>query len=157
MVALLEPFVDTLIVCTMTGLVIVVTDAHIHPDAGKGIAMTSWAYARAFAWFPVLLSFIAVLFAFSTMISWSYYGEQCWITLFGTGSVGFYKGLFLLFVWLGAIFQAEAVIAFGDMMILGMAFPNLIGVAMLSGRIKTDLDHYMERLRAGAFHRVEPH
>ncbi len=152
-VALLEPFVDTLIVCTMTGLVIVVTGAHEAPDAGHKIAMTSWAFATVFPWFPVVLSVIAVLFAFSTMISWSYYGEQCWAHLFGVKSILLYKAVFLLFAWLGAIFEATAVIDFGDMMILGMAFPNLIGVFLLSGKIKADLDAYMRKLRAGEFAR----
>jgi len=155
MVALLEPFIDTLVVCTTTGLVLVVTGAYAAPDAGEGIQMTSWAFATAFPWFPVLLSFIAVLFAFSTMISWSYYGEQCWAHLFGERSILVYKGLFLLFAWGGAVFAANAVIAFGDAMILGMAFPNLIGVVWMSGRIKGDLDTYMARLRAGEFPRYE--
>ena len=152
-VALLEPFIDTVIVCSITGLVLVVTGAHEHPDAGSGIAMTSWAFASVFAWFPVLLSFIAILFAFSTMISWSYYGEQCWVRLFGIQTILVYKGIFLIFVWLGAIFQADAVIEFGDMMILGMAFPNLVGVVLLSGRVKRELDSYLEKLQAGVFQR----
>jgi AGCS family alanine or glycine:cation symporter len=154
MVALLEPFVDTVIVCTMTGLVIVITGAYAAPDAGSGIQMTSWAFASVFPAFPVLLSFIAVLFAFSTMISWSYYGEQCWARLFGVRSIVIYQLVFLLFVWTGAIFQANAVIAFGDLMILGMAFPNLVGVVLLSGVVRADLDRYMARLRAGEFRKV---
>jgi AGCS family alanine or glycine:cation symporter len=153
MVALLEPFIDTLIVCTMTGLVLVVTGAHAAPEAGTGIEMTSWAFATVFPWFPALLSLTAVLFAFSTMISWSYYGEQCWAQLFGIRSILGYKLLFLIFAWLGAIFEAHAVIDFGDMMILGMAFPNLVGVVLLSGRVKRDLDRYLRRLRAGEFTR----
>ncbi|MFP8879914.1 MAG: alanine/glycine:cation symporter family protein [Myxococcota bacterium] len=152
LVALLEPFIDTIVVCSMTGIVLVVTGAHESPEAGTGIAMTSWAFATVFPWFPVVLSIIAVLFAFSTMISWSYYGEQCWAKLFGSGSILAYKAIFLLFVWLGAVFQADAVIDFGDMMILGMAFPNLIGVYLLSGRIKTELDSYLGKLEAGDFH-----
>jgi AGCS family alanine or glycine:cation symporter len=72
--------------------------------------------------------------------------------LFGSGSILAYKAIFLLFVWLGAVFQADAVIDFGDMMILGMAFPNLIGVYLLSGRIKTELDSYLGKLEAGDFH-----
>jgi len=155
-VALLEPFVDTIVVCTMTGLVLVVTGAHAHPDAGSGIAMTSWAFATVFPWFPILLSVIAILFAFSTMISWSYYGEQCWAKLFGIRTILAYKGIFLLFVWMGAIFQASAVIEFGDMMILGMAFPNLVGVTLLSGRMKRELDAYLGKLRSGAFPRYRP-
>ena len=155
MVALLEPFVDTIVVCTTTALVIVVTGAHETPEAGHGIQMTSWAFATIFPWFPILLSFTAVLFAFSTMISWSYYGEQCWVHLLGVRSILAYKLIFLLFVVLGAIFEARAVIDFGDMMVLGMAFPNLTGALMLSGALKRDLDRYLARLRAGEFPRYD--
>jgi len=154
-VALLEPFIDTIIVCSMTGIVLVVTGAHENPAAGSGISMTSWAFATVFPWFPIVLSIIAVLFAFSTMISWSYYGEQCWAQLFGARSIPAYKAIFLLFVWLGAVFQASAVIDFGDMMILGRAFPNLIGVYLLSGRIKAELDAYLGKLEAGDFQRYK--
>ncbi|MGH0036680.1 MAG: alanine/glycine:cation symporter family protein [Myxococcota bacterium] len=153
LVALLEPFIDTIIVCTMTGLVIVVTGAWEHPEAGSGIQMTSFAFATVFPWFPVVLSICAVLFAFSTMISWSYYGEQSWFSLFGVRSILLYKLIFLLFAWAGAVFQAQAVLDFGDLMILGMAFPNILGVAMLSGKVKADLDDYMARLASGAFTR----
>ena len=152
-VALLEPFIDTIIVCTITGLVIVVTGAHLQPELGKGIAMTSWAFETVFPWFPPVLTLIAVLFAFSTMISWSYYGEQCWVRLFGVRTTLVYKGLFLLFVWLGAIFNAKAVIDFGDAMILGMAFPNMVGVVLLSGRVKRELDTYLGKLKAGELQR----
>jgi AGCS family alanine or glycine:cation symporter len=152
-VALLEPFIDTIIVCTITGLVIVVTGAHLQPDVGSGISMTSWAFSTVFPWFPPVLSLIAVLFAFSTMISWSYYGEQCWVRLFGVRTTLVYKGLFLLFVLLGAIFNASAVIDFGDAMILGMAFPNLVGVVLLSGRAKRELDAYLGKLKAGDLQR----
>jgi AGCS family alanine or glycine:cation symporter len=149
LVALLEPFIDTVVVCTMTGLVIVVTGAYAAPDAGSGITMTSWAFESVFPWFKYVLSVTAILFAFSTMISWSYYGEQCWAMLFGARSVLSYKVVFLGFAWAGAMFSADAVIEFGDLMILGMAFPNIVGVVMLSGKIKADLDDYLERLASG--------
>jgi AGCS family alanine or glycine:cation symporter len=149
-VALLEPFIDTVIVCHMTGLVLVVTGAWSHPEAGSGIAMTSWAFETVFPWFKYVLFLTAVLFAYSTMISWSYYGEQCWAFLFGIRSIYAYKLLFLVFTWLGAVFAAQAVVDFGDLMILGMSFPNLIGVILLSGKIKADLDDYRARLRSGA-------
>jgi len=155
MVALLEPFIDTVVICTTTALVLVVTGAYAAEGAGEGIQMTSWAFATVFPWFPLLLSFTATLFAYSTMISWSYYGEQCWAYLFGVRSILVYQVLFLLFAWGGAIFAAKAVIAFGDAMILGMAFPNLIGVMLLSGRIKADLDAYQTKLRAGEFARYD--
>ena len=153
LVALLEPFIDTIIVCTTTGLVIVVTGAHAAPDAGEGIQMTSWAFATVFPWFPILLAFTATLFAFSTMISWSYYGERSWSHLFGERSSLWYKLLFLGFAWFGAVSQLDQVVTFSDLMILGMAFPNLPGVILMSGRIKADLDDYLRRLRAGEFPR----
>ncbi len=152
-VALLEPFIDTLIVCTMTGLVLVVTGAYANPEAGERIAMTSFAFATVYPWFPIILSITAVLFAFSTMISWSYYGEQCWVHLFGTGSVIVFKFLFLGATWAGAVFSATSVIDFGDLMILGMAFPNILGVVLLSSRLKVDLDGYLAKLRSGEFTR----
>jgi len=150
-VALLEPFIDTLIVCTMTGLVVVVTGAYDHPDAGQGIEMTSFAFATVLPWFPIVLSLTAIAFAFSTMVSWSYYGESCWVMLFGVRSVLLYKLIFLLFTWGGAIFAAEAVVEFGDLMILGMAFPNIVGVVLLSKKIRTDLDVYLAKLNSGGF------
>ena len=153
-VALLEPFIDTLIVCTTTGLVIVITGAYAAPEAGSGIQMTSWAFDSVLPGFRYVLSLCAVLFAFSTMISWSYYGEQSWISLFGTGSVLVYKLIFLAFTWAGAIFTATSVIDFGDYMILGMAFPNLIGVVMLSRKLKRELDDYLARLESGEIQRV---
>ena len=154
MVALLEPFIDTVIVCQMTALVVIVTGAHTHPEAGSGIALTSWAFNSVFPGFEYVLSLTAFLFAFSTMISWSYYGEQCWAHLLGVRSLLAYKLVFLLFTIAGAIFTATAVLDFGDLMILGMAFPNLVGVAMLSGKIKAAMDDYFTRLRAGQFQRT---
>lgn len=151
MVSLLEPFIDTVVVCTMTGLVIVVSGAWNAPEAGQQIAMTSYAFASVFPWYPVILSITAVLFAFSTMISWSYYGEQCWGYLFGKGSIMVYKGIFLFFCWAGAVFNASSVINFGDLMILGMAFPNVLGLLLLSGTIRAELNRYWEKLRSGQF------
>lgn len=154
-VALLGPFIDTIIVCTMTGLVIVVTGAY--EDASvKGIAMTSKAFASAYSWFPIMLSIVATLFAFSTMISWSYYGEQCVVKLIGIRAVLPYKMLFLLCVVFGTVSSLENVINFSDLMALGMAFPNIFGVVLLSGKVKADLDSYMRRLKAGEFVRHSP-
>ncbi len=153
MVALLEPFIDTVIVCTMTGLVIVVTGAYTQPGL-SGITMTSWAFESVFPWFKYVLSLTAVLFAFSTMISWSYYGERCWAMLFGDRSTLTYKVLFLAFAWMGAVFEAGAVLEFSDLMLLGMAFPNIIGVVLLSGKVKSDLDDYLARLGSGQIKRV---
>ena len=93
-VALLEPFIDTIIVCTMTGLVVVVTGEY--KTGSEGVLMTSNAFASVLPWFPAVLSFAVFMFAFSTMISWSYYGERCWRYLFGPNSSMIYRGLFLI-------------------------------------------------------------
>jgi AGCS family alanine or glycine:cation symporter len=152
LVALLEPFIDTIVVCTTTALVIIVTGAWNDPNAGEGIAMTASAFATVFPWFPKVLTVIAVLFAFSTMISWSYYGERSWKYLFGDRSILIYQIVFLAFTFAGVVFQnADVVLNFGDLMILGMAFPNIAGVVLLAGMVKNDLDSYFRRLAAGEF------
>ena len=114
--------------------------------------MTASAFASVFPWFPKILTVIAVLFAFSTMISWSYYGERSWKYLFGTRSILAYQLIFLTFTFGGVVFEnADVVLNFGDLMILGMAFPNIAGVVLLSGMVKSDLDSYFRRLAAGEF------
>ncbi len=152
MVALLEPFIDTVLVCTTTALVIVVTGTWNDPDAGTGIAMTATAFATVFPWFPKVLTVVAVLFAFSTMISWSYYGERAWKFLFGERSILAYQVVFLAFTFGGVVFRnATVVLDFGDLMILGMAFPFIAGVVLLAPLVKAELDRYLERLAAGEF------
>ena len=156
-VALLEPFIDTVVVCTMTAVVIVVSGAYNNPayaalrEARKGAALTSRAFGEDIPWFPYLLSLAVFLFAYSTMISWSYYGERCWAWLFGDGSSIVYRALFLVFVFLGSIITSANVLDFGDLMILGMAFPNVLGVVLLSGRVKRELDEYWAKKKAGEF------
>ena len=151
-VALLEPFIDTIVVCTMTALVIIITGAYLDPanihfiENNKGGALTSAAMGSVIPWFPYLLCFAVFLFAFSTMISWSYYGERCWVYLFGDKSSVFYKFLFLLFTFLGSIITATTILDFSDLMILGMAFPNIIGLLILSSEIKANLMDYEKKL-----------
>ena len=154
-VALLEPFIDTVVVCTMTALVIVITGAYSNPEfeairaAGQGAALTSRAFAERISWFPYVLSVAVFLFAYSTMISWSYYGERCWAYLFGDHSSMSYRVLFLIFVFLGSVISAINVLDFGDLMILGMAFPNIFGVVLLSPKIKREMDAYLQKLKSG--------
>jgi AGCS family alanine or glycine:cation symporter len=157
-VALLEPFIDTVVVCTMTALVIVITRAYELPgefavqrEALNGAGLTSLAFAEKISWFPTLLSVAVILFAYSTMISWSYYGERCWVFLFGPKSSIYYKALFLVFVFLGAIVSALNVMNFGDTMILAMSFPNIVGLYILAPKVKAALDRYWGRLAAGEF------
>jgi len=96
-----------------------------------------------------LLAVAVVLFAFSTMISWSYYGERCWVFLFGDRSSMSYKILFLIFVFLGSIVSATNVLDFGDIMILSMAIPNILGVIFLTNMVKRDLDDYWSKYKSG--------
>jgi len=155
-VALLEPFVDTVIVCTCTALVVVVTGAYAAPEMAPAVARNAGAQVtlHAFvtgghAWFAYILYVAVVLFAFSTCISWSYYGERCWAELFGSSTSMIYKFLFLTFTFLGSIVTRGNVLDFSDLMLLGMALPNLLGVFMMSGIIKRQLDDYWGRYRSG--------
>lgn len=156
-VALMGPFIDTVVVCTMTALVIVITGAYENPeyksiiDAHEGAALTSRAMAAQIRGFDYILSAAVILFAYSTMISWSYYGERCWAYLFGDRASMSYRVIFLIFVFLGSVVSATQVLEFGDLMILGMAFPNILGVVLLSGKVKRDLDDYWNRYIAGEF------
>ena len=160
-VALLEPLVDTVVICTMTALVIVITGAWNNPAyadlvaANNGAGLTSRAMGEQLSWFPYILSGAVLLFAYSTMISWSYYGERCWAYLFGDKTSKIFQIIFIINVFLGSIITSTNVLNFGDLMILGLAFPNLIGVYILSGKVKQDLDEYWVKHKAGEFKRYK--
>jgi AGCS family alanine or glycine:cation symporter len=149
-VASLEPFVDTVVVCTMTALVIIVTGTYTI-DSGDGIALTSASFATVISWFPLVLAAAVILFAFSTMITWSYYGLKSWTYLFGnnrTADVSF-KVIFCAFVVLGASMQLGNVIAFSDAMLFAMAIPNLIGLYLLAPGVKRDMNDFLSYARSG--------
>ena len=152
-VAMLGPFIDTVVICTMTALVVIVSGAYANPDAGEGVEMTRWAFGDTLSWFPVVLNLSVFLFAYSTMISWSYYGEKAWQYLFGdsSGAAMSFRVIFLVFVVLGAISSLQNVIDFSDLMILSMAFPNIIGGIILAPRVKRLLYDYWNRYQAGEF------
>lgn len=149
-VALLEPFIDTVVVCTLTALVLIFTGMH-EVEGMAGAQLTSDAFGSQISWFPYVLALAVFLFAFSTMISWSYYGMRAWTYLFGKSkrSEMIYKMLFLVFVVVGASVSLGAVLDFSDMMILAMSFPNIIGLYIMSGEVRKDLDGYLTKLRAG--------
>ena len=156
-VALLGPFIDTVVICTMTGLVIVITGAYDNPEfapliAGdEGAQLTGAAFGSQIEWFPIVLTVAVFFFAYSTMISWSYYGERCWTHLFGPKSSFSYKIVFLIAVFLGSIITAENVLVFSDLMILSMALPNILGVMLLSGKARSALDTYWKQYKSGEF------
>lgn len=149
-VALLEPFIDTVVICTLTALVLIFSGMHEVQGIG-GVQLTSDAFATVISWFPYLLSLVVLLFAFSTTISWSYYGMRAWTYLFGRSlkSELIYKVVFLCFVVLGASVGLGAVLDFADMMLLSMAFPNIIGLYIMSGEVRNDLKEYTRKLKAG--------
>jgi AGCS family alanine or glycine:cation symporter len=151
-VALYEPFVDTVVVCTITALVIIITGSwNPSIDPSQGVALTSSAFESAISWFPWVLTVAVVLFAFSTMISWSYYGLKAWTYLFGESMITdvTYKVLFLLFIIAGSSMHLGSVIDFSDAMIFAMAFPNILGLYFLLPVVKKELDEYWADLKAG--------
>lgn len=156
-VSLLEPFIDTVLVCTMTALVIVITGAYDASDpqyaeyiaTNQGAALTSVAMGSVISWFPYVLSGAVLLFAYSTMISWSYYGERSWTWLFGERSTTLYRILFLVFTFLGSVVTATNILDFSDLMILGMSVPNVLGVGLLSGVVAKELREYTHKLKSG--------
>jgi AGCS family alanine or glycine:cation symporter len=151
-VALYEPFVDTVVVCTITALVIIITGTwNPNVDPSEGVALTSAAFESAIWWFPWVLTLAVVLFAFSTMISWSYYGLKSWTYLFGDSLITdmTFKLLFLSFVIIGASMQLGSVIDFSDAMIFAMAFPNVLGLYLLLPVVRKELDEYWADYKAG--------
>jgi AGCS family alanine or glycine:cation symporter len=149
MVSLLEPFIDTVVVCTMTALVLVFTGFATDTQGLNGSALTAAAFRSVFPWSDWIMLVCIVLFAFATMISWSYYGMKSWAFLFGEKwwikqSFNF---LFLFCTVLGTVSSFGAVVDFSDMMILGMAFPNLIGLWILKDEVMRDLKVYWKEVK----------
>lgn len=153
MVALLEPFIDTVVVCTMTALVLIITGNVTAENASlndaQAILLTSGAFESVISWFPYVLTLAVVLFAFSTMISWSYYGFQGWAYLFGRSKKMeyTYKIIFCLFVVVGAAASLGSVIGFSDAMIFAMMVPNMVGLVFLAPKVKEELNRYMNVIK----------
>ncbi|MBL4577073.1 MAG: alanine:cation symporter family protein [Flavobacteriales bacterium] len=151
LVALLEPFIDTVVICTMTALVLVITGVYTDTSVA-GVEMTSVAFESVFGNIAaIILTLAVVLFAFSTMISWSYYGMKAWGYLFGESKwiQAVYKVIFCVFVFIGAIMALDPVIGFSDAMIFAMCFPNILGLYILSPGIKDDLNSFFARIKSG--------
>ena len=153
MVSLLEPFIDTIIICTITALVIG-TSAVANPgfaEGATGIAMTSQAFKTQIGWFPIPLAIAGMLFAFSTMISWSYYGLKGWTYLFGEDMRGqtIYKVIFCVFVVIGCVVQLDPILEISDALVFLICVPNILVLYVLAPLVKRDLEDYMARLRSG--------
>ncbi len=161
-VALLEPFIDTIIICNMTAIVIVLSGIDssqiegIAPGVQEGAVLTKLAFEQAISWFPYVLAICVILFAYSTMISWCYYGERAWIYLLdhlgeGTGirSLIVFRIIFVFFVYIGAVLKLNAVLGFSDYLLLSLAFPNVIGCIILAPKVKRAVDDYWRKVQSG--------
>ena len=139
--SLLSPVIDTIIVCSMTALVIIITGAYLESDQIEGVELTSRAFETIAPWFPILLAFAISLFAISTLITWSYYGLTCWTYLFGQTKKNKYifQITFLLFTVIGTTMNLGSVINFSDAMIFAMSVPNIIGLYFLAPKLKQDI------------------
>lgn len=153
LVSLLEPFIDTIVICTVTSLVIVTTaypNGLMDSSLGlEGIALTSAAFEHHINWAPIPLGIAALLFAFSTTIAWSYYGLKGWTYLFGEGAITqlVFKAIFCTFVAIGCMIQLSAVLDFSDAMVFLIAVPNIIGLYFYAPEIKRDLNAYLAKYR----------
>lgn len=158
-VALLEPFIDTIVICTMTALTIVISGAWSDPDASElgGVSLTSQAFETVLPWFPTVLAVAVVLFAFSTMISWSYYGMKATRYLAGDSAAAenAFKLVFCVFVVIGAALALGPVIGISDSMIFLMAIPNVLGLYLMARVVRREITQYREKLRSGEIARVK--
>lgn len=143
-VALIEPLFAAGI-GFLTGLIVVITGAYAGASAEDGVLIASQAFASVAPWFPILLAANVLVFAYSTTIGWSYYGEIAWAYLFGRKTIKFYYVFFCLCTFLGGVVSFGVVLDFSDLLILGMAFPNLIVVYLLRKRIKAEMEAYMRK------------
>jgi AGCS family alanine or glycine:cation symporter len=163
LVALLEPFIDTVVICTMTAIVIIIFNfggsfeyggdgsgsVMIDGVSYEGAGITSVAFAQYIPYSDVFLTIAVVLFAVSTMISWSYYGLQSWKYLFGRGKTAdmVYKLMFLTFIVIGAAASMKSIWAFSDAMIFAMVFPNMVGLFFLFPVVKKQLKRYLDAIK----------
>ena len=149
-VSLLEPFIDTVLICNITALVCVITNAYQDaPASALGFDLVAMAFGTVMTGFPVLLTIAICLFAFSTIVSWAYYGEQCWRYLTGDRFPLAYRSLYVGATFIGSITQPSAVLAFSDMMLFAIAIPNIFGCLVLSNQVAQALKDYWQRLSAG--------
>ena len=163
LVAMVGPFIDTIIVCLMTAMVVIITGAWNDPSLSQsdGVTLTTKAFESAIGWFPLILTVSIGLFAYSTMISWAYYGERGWIYLLdhfggaGLKTVIVFRIIFVLFVIVGAVNKLDAVLDFSDAMVLGMAFPNIIGSIILAPRVLGKVRDYWSRYQSGEMEPVQ--
>jgi AGCS family alanine or glycine:cation symporter len=150
LVAVLEPFIDTVVICTITALVIIVTNS-AEPGATDGIALTSRAFASAVDWFPKVLTIAVMLFAFSTSITWFYYGQRSFLYLFGNNKIAdlIFKLLYIGMLVVGSAMTLGSVVSIADALLLAMGVPNIVGLFIMRKEVRGMLDDYLNRVKSG--------
>ena len=166
-VGMIGPFIDTIIVCFMTAMVVIITGTWNDPSISQsaGVTLTTEAFGSAISWFPYILTLCIGLFAYSTMISWCYYGERGWIYLldhiqiggegYGLKTVVLFRIIFVIFIVVGAVSKLSDVLDFSDAMIFSMAFPNIVGSIFLAPKVLEKVRDYWGRYQSGEMSSVE--
>jgi alanine or glycine:cation symporter, AGCS family len=166
-VALLEPFIDTVVICTMTALAIIIAGtpfwreaqavAFAGGDPADGVLVTSNAFETVLPWFPYVLTLAVALFAISTMLTWGYYGQKAWTYLFGrsTTSERIYQAVFLFFIVVGSVLTLGSVLSFADAVLFLLALVNIIGLYLLAPFVKREVRSYREKMRTGEVKEIE--
>ena len=152
-VAMLEPFIDTVVICTITSLVIILTvydPVMLNDGSISGVELTSSAFASVLPWFPTVLAVVVMLFAYSTMISWSYYGLEGFIYIFGAKrwAKTTFNTIFCLFIIVGSTTQLDAILDFSDSMVFAMALANVLALYLLGPTVKRELDDYWKKIQS---------
>ncbi len=150
-----------MIVCTLTALVVIITGVYLGGTPlldeaianSAGAVITSAGFGSVVSWFPNILGFAIFLFAFSTMISWSYYGERAWVYLFGVKSSIIFKVIFLIFIVIATVTDTKLMVNFSSILFLALAVPNIFGLILLSGDVKSYLKEYIQKLKSGELDR----
>lgn len=167
LVALLEPFIDTVVICTMTALTIVIANTQFWNDAKlayaqtevkeDGVTVTSNAFETVLPWFPYILTVAVILFAVSTMITWAYYGQKAWTFLFGKSKASeqIYQVIFCAFIVVGAVLTLDKVIGFTDAVLFMLALFNIIGLYLLAPVVKRELADFLGKIRSGEIEKQE--
>lgn len=168
-VALLEPFIDTVIICTMTALTIVIAGTPFWREAQNayvtsggeistdGVLVTSNAFETVLPWFPYVLTLAVALFAISTMITWGYYGQKAWTYLFGRSILTerLYQAIFVFFIVVGSVLTLGSVLSFADAVLFLLALVNIIGLYILAPVVKREVRDFRDKLRSGEIREVD--
>ena len=147
--AMIGPVIDTIVVCTMTALAILITESHLNTEGLEGVEITAAAFAQLGSFVPYVLCLAVFIFAYSTIIAWGYYGERAAEYLLGVRAIVPYRVVYVAAVVVGPMLSLANVVDFADILLLSLAFPNIIGMAIMSSKVKEMAEDYIARLKSG--------